>query len=127
MIFNLYAQNTFKLQKGFTFEISGWYNTGGVWSGSYKTDAQGSLDLGMQKKLFSEQATLKLTYTDLFHTAPWKAYNTYGGIVIRGHGDWESRQFRASFTWRFGNRQMKSIRQRTAGSESEQKRIGGED
>jgi hypothetical protein len=124
LIFNLYAQNTFKLPKGFTFEISGWYNTGGIWAGSYKTDAQGSLDLGLQKKLFSEQATLKLAYTDILNTAPWKAYNTYAGIVSHGHGNWESRQFRVSLTWRFGNRQMKNIRQRSAGSESEQKRIG---
>src|SRR5258705_5789274 len=33
LIFSLYAQNTFKLPKGFTFEISGWYNTGGIWAG----------------------------------------------------------------------------------------------
>jgi len=102
LIFSLYAQNTFKLPKGFTFEISGWYNTGGIWAGSYKTDAQGSLDLGLQKKLFSDQATLKLAYTDILNTAPWKAYNTYAGIISHGHGSWESRQFRTSLTWRFG-------------------------
>jgi hypothetical protein len=125
--FNLYGQNTFKLPYNFTFEISGWYNSGGVWGGSYKTDAQGSLDLGLQKKLFNEQATFKISYSDIFHTAPWSSYNTYAGIVSRVHGNWESQQFRASFTMRFGNKQMKSIRQRTTGSESEQKRVGGGD
>ena len=29
---NVYAQNTFKLPKGYTFELSGWFNSGGVWS-----------------------------------------------------------------------------------------------
>lgn len=124
VVVSIYAQNTFKFPKGITFEISGWYNTGGIWGGAYKTDAQGSLDLGLQKKLFSDQATLKLAYTDILYTAPWKAHNTYAGIVGRGRGNWESRQFRASLTWRFGNRQMKNIRQRSAGSESELKRIG---
>ncbi len=123
--FNLYAQNTFKLLYGFTFEVSGWYNSGGVWGGSFRTKQQGSLDIGLQKKLFNEQATLKLAYTDILYTAPWDSYNTYGGIVERVNGNWESQQFRASLTWRFGNKQMKSTRQRTTGSESEQKRVGG--
>ncbi len=93
--------------------------------GAFVTDAQGSLDLGLQKKLFKEKATLKLSYSDLLHTAPWKSYNTYAGIVNRANGNWESQQFRVSLSYRFGNNQMKSTRQRTTGSESEQKRIGG--
>lgn len=123
--FNLYAQNTFKLPFDFSIEVSGWYNSAGVWGGSYKTEAQGSLDLGLQKKLFKDQSTLKLSATDIFHTAPWRSTNTYAGIVIKVDGSWESQQFKASLSWRFGNKQMKSIRQRTSGSEAEQKRTGG--
>lgn len=123
--FNLYGQNTFKLPWGFTFEISGWYNTGGVWGGSYETEAQGSLDLGLQKKLLNDQATLKVSVTDIFETAPWKSRYTYAGIVSRANGNWESQQLRVNFSWRFGNKQIRAIRQRTTGSESEQKRVGG--
>jgi iron complex outermembrane receptor protein len=124
---NIYAQNTFKLPKGFTFELSGWYNSGGVWSGSYKTDPTASVDAGLQKKLLSDQATIKFSVTDIFFTAPWSSVNTYAGIISRANGNWESRQFRAAFTWRFGNKQMKNTRQRSTGSESEQKRVGGGD
>ncbi len=123
--FNLYAQNTFKLPSDFTLELSGWYNSAGIWGGSYLNDPQGSLDLGLQKKLFHGEATLKLTYTDIFYTAPWDSRNVYAGIIITAHGSWDSQQFRASLTWRFGNKQMKGLRQRASGSESEQKRIGG--
>jgi iron complex outermembrane recepter protein len=125
--FNLYGQNTIKLPHSFTFEISGWYNSKGVWGGAYVTKPQGALDLGLQKKLFSDQATLKLSFTDIFETAPWDSHNVYAGIVIRARGNWESQQFRASLTWRFGNKQMKALRQRSTGSETEQKRIGGGD
>jgi hypothetical protein len=124
--FNGYMQNTFKLPYSFTFEISGWYNSGGIWAGSFKNKGQGSLDLGLQKKLFKDRATLKLSYTDILHTAPWDSYSVYSGINSRANGNWESQQFRISFTWRFGNNQMKGIRQRSAGSEQEQKRIGGD-
>lgn len=122
VIFNLYAQNTFKLPYDFTFEISGWYNSAGVWGGAYKSDPSGAMDLGLQKKLFGDQATLKLSFTDVFHTAPWSAENTYAGIIIHASGNWESQLLKVSFSWRFGNRQMKNSRQRTSGSESEQKR-----
>lgn len=124
---NVYAQNTLKLPSGFTAELSGWYNSGGVWSGSYKTEPTASVDVGLQKKLLHDRATLKLTVTDIFLTSPWESYNTYAGIVSKANGNWESRQFRAAFTWRFGNNQMKSLRQRATGSESEQKRTGGGD
>lgn len=124
--FNLFAQNTFKLPHNYSVEISGWYNSAGVWSGSYVTKPNGSLDLGLQKKLFSDRATLKLSYSDILKTAPWDSRNVYGGIVINVNGDWESQQFRASFTWRFGNKQVQGVKQRKSGSESEMKRIGGE-
>jgi iron complex outermembrane receptor protein len=123
--FSMYAQNTFKLPYAFTFEISGWYSSGGVWGGSFRSDAQGSIDLGLQKKLLHDKATLKFSVTDILETAPWKSYNTYAGIVNRANGNWESQQFRVSLTWRFGNTQVKGARQRSSGSESEQKRIGG--
>jgi iron complex outermembrane recepter protein len=126
MSVNIYAQNTIKLPKTYTIELSGWFNSGGVWSGSYKTEPTASVDLGLQKKLLSDQATLKVSVTDIFFTAPWRSVNTYAGIVSRARGNWESRQFRVAFTWRFGNKQMKNTRQRSTGSESEMKRIGGE-
>ncbi len=124
--FNLFAQNTFKLPQNFTLEISGWYNSAGVWSGSYVTKPNGSLDVGLQKKLFGDRATLKLSYSDILKTAPWDSRNVYGGIKILVNGDWESQQFRASFTWRFGNKQLQGVKQRKSGSESELKRIGGD-
>lgn len=124
--FNLFAQNTIKLPQNFSLEISGWYNSAGVWSGSYVTKPNGSLDIGLQKKLFKDQATLKLSYSDILNTAPWDSRNVYGGIKILVNGNWESQQFRASFTWRFGNKQVQGVKQRKSGSESELKRIGGE-
>lgn len=124
---SLYGQNTFKLPYNFTFELSGWYSSGGVWGGAYVNEGNGAMDVGLQKKLFGDQATIKISYSDIFHTAPWASKNVYAGIVGRVHGNWESQQFRANLSWRFGNKQVKAIRQRTTGSESEQKRIGGGD
>lgn len=124
---NFYAQNTFKLPKGFSIEVSGWYSSPSIWGGTYKTTEQASVDGGVQKKLFKDQGTLKLAVTDIFHTAPWASVNEYGGLYIEANGDWESRQFRATFTYRFGNKQVKSSRQRQTGNESEMDRVGSGD
>jgi len=124
---NFYAQNTFKLPKGFSIEVSGWYSSPSIWGGTYKTTEQGSVDGGVQKKLFKDKGTLKLAISDIFHTAPWSSVNEYGGLYTEANGDWESRQFRATFTYRFGNKQVKGARQRQTGSESEMDRIGGGD
>jgi hypothetical protein len=124
---NFYAQNTFKLPEGFSLELSGWYSSPSIWGGTYKTAQQGSVDAGVQKKLFKDRGTLKLSITDIFHTAPWSSVNEYGGLYIEANGDWESRQFRATFTYRFGNKQVKGARQRQTGNESETERIGAGD
>lgn len=121
---NFYLQNTFKLPKGFSIELSGWYSSPSIWGGTFQTSSQGSVDGGVQKKLFADRGTLKLTVTDIFLTAPWSSVNEYGGLYIEANGDWESRQFRATFSYRFGNKQVKSARQRQTGNESETERIG---
>jgi iron complex outermembrane receptor protein len=124
---SLYAQNTFTLPKGFSLELSGWYSSPSIWGGTYKTASQGSIDAGMQKKLFKDRGTLKLSITDIFHTAPWDSVSDFGGLYVEADGDWESRQFRATFTYRFGNKQVKGARQRNTGNESETQRLGNGD
>lgn len=123
--YTFYIQNTFRLPHDFSLEISGWYSSPGVWGGSFETEANGSLDAGLQKKLFKNAATLKLAVSDIFYTMPWSSRNTLAGTNSRANGDWESRQFRVSFTYRFGNNQVKAARQRALGSESEMKRTSG--
>lgn len=126
-VFSFYVDNTIKLPKKFSIEVSAWYSSPSIWGGSYKTDDQGSLDAGIQKKLFKDRGTLKLNVTDILHTAPWSSVGSYGGLYIRASGSWESQQFKATFSYRFGNNQVKNARQRHTGSESESQRIGSGD
>ncbi len=123
--YGAYLQQSFTLGKGYTAEISGWFNGPSVWGGTWKTKPQGGVDVGLQKQLLKNKATLKLSGTDIFHTAPWKAINDFGGLYVKGGGSWESQTFRVSFSWRFGNSQVKSSRQRETGLQNESKRIKG--
>ena len=123
--YGAYLQQSFILGHDYNAEISGWFNGPSVWGGTWKTKPQGGVDVGLQKLLLKKKASVKISATDIFHTAPWKATNDFGGLYIRGGGSWESQTFRVSFSWRFGNSQVKSSRERQTGLENEAKRIKG--
>ncbi len=121
--YGAYLQSTFTLGHDFSTEISGWYNGPSLWAATWFTKPQGGIDLGLQKQLFDKKATLKLTVTDPFYTEPWKANSNFGGLKINAGGNWESRTYRISFSYRFGSSQIKEARNRKTGLESESKRI----
>ncbi len=96
-IFGAYLQQSFTLGKDYTAEISGWFNGPSVWGGTWRTRSQGAVDAGVQKQIMQKRASIKISATDIFHTAPWKATNDFGGLYIKGGGSWESQTFRLSF------------------------------
>jgi outer membrane receptor protein involved in Fe transport len=120
---NFYGQNTFTLPKGWTLEVSGWYNSPSVWAGVFQTNAMGSLDLGLQKTIMKEKGTIRISATDVLFTSPWAALNRFGGLYMDVRGSWESRLIKFNFTYNFGNTQMKANRSRDTGSEDEAKRL----
>ncbi len=124
-MYGAYLQNTFTLGHDYSAEMSGWYNGPSVWGATWMTKPQGGLDLGIQKQFWDKKASLKLSATDIFFTAPWKANSNFGGLKIDAGGSWESQTLRLNFTYRFGNSQVKASRQRESGLESESKRIKG--
>lgn len=121
--YGAYMQNSFKLGKDYTAELSGWFSGPSVWGATWITKPQGGVDLGVQKLLMEKKATIKLSVTDIFHTSPWKATSNFGGLYINGGGYWESQTIRLNFSYRFGSSQVKAARQRQTGLESESKRI----
>jgi iron complex outermembrane recepter protein len=123
--YGAYLQQSFSLGKDYSAEASGWFSGPSVWGGTWKTKPQGGVDVGVQKQLLKKQATIKISATDIFLTSPWKATSDFGGLYIRGGGNWESRTVRLTFSWRFGSNQIKNSRERKTGLESEAKRIKG--
>lgn len=119
-----YLQNTFNLGKSYSGEISGWLNGPGL-DGIIRSKAFGGVDLGLQKAFMKKRASLKVSVTDIFHTAQWGGKTDLNGVYARLSGNWESQTVRANFTYRFGSNQISSARQRNTGSESEAGRIKG--
>lgn len=123
---NVYAQQTFKLAKATTLEISGFYSSPSIWQGTFKSAAIWSVDGGIQQTLFKGKATAKASVTDIFQTLRWSGVSDFAGQYMKVRGGNESRQLRLSFMYRFGSAQVKGERQRKTGADDEGKRVGSQ-
>src|SRR5882757_8134539 len=65
---NIFAQQTARLGKGWTAELSGFYTSPSIWEGTFKTHGLGNLDAGIQKLILNKQGTVKVSVSDIFHT-----------------------------------------------------------
>ncbi|MFI5186898.1 MAG: TonB-dependent receptor domain-containing protein [Chitinophagales bacterium] len=123
--FNVYAQQTFKLSKTTTGEISGFYTAPSIWQGAFKTKQLGSVDIGLQQSILKGKATVKASVTDVLNTFHWSATNNTTSQEVRVNGGWESRQFKINLNYRFGNNKVKQARQHKSSIEEENQRTQG--
>ncbi len=123
--FNLYSEQTVKLPKGFSVQLSGWYNSPAFW-GTLRSSHQGAMDLGIQKKLFDGKGELRLRFGDILRTAGWNGENLFTpNLKMTANGRWESRTVTMNFSYRFGSAEVKAARQRKTGLEDEKNRVKG--
>lgn len=122
-----FMQNSLKFgkKKDWTAELTGLYLSPFVWQGTFKGKAMGSVDFGLQKNILKDKGTLKASVTDIFKTMHFRGDMSYGQIYSRVAANWESRQFKLSFNYRFGNAQVKAARQRKSAAEEERNRTNG--
>jgi hypothetical protein len=118
----VYSQNSLKIGKTWTAEMSGWFSTPSIWQGTFKSKAMGGMDLGLQKTVLQGKMNIKASVSDVLHTMKWSSVNNYAGQYMRLNGGWESRQFRLNLNYRFGNTQVKAARQRKTAIDEESKR-----
>jgi hypothetical protein len=83
----------------------------------------GALNLGLQKTLLNERATFRLSLNDALFTAKQRGTVRYQDLDVSFLSYGESRQLRASFSYRLGNAQMKAARKRATGLEEERGRV----
>ena len=117
-----FMQNSFKLGKGWTGEVSGLFISPSVWQGVFKTKSMGTVDLGLQKSVFKGKGTVKAAVSDVFQTMKWSGTSDFAGINSQFSGQGEIPQYKLNFNYRFGNNQVKGARQRKSAVEEELKR-----
>ncbi len=119
----IFSTQTFTLPAKFTFELSGFYGTGGLF-GVVKMDPAGVLNAGLQKK-FGDNTTLRVGYDDVFHTLRYSGTSDLPqqNQFFSAYLLFQQPTFKMSFTQNFGNHKMKGKRERQTGAEEERGRI----
>jgi hypothetical protein len=122
--YNVYTSQNFVIAKGFSAELAAWYNSKNVY-GFYRAQPMGAFSIGLQKTLMNGKASLKLNVNDPFWLNKFEGRANYQDINFRVRARWESRIARLTFTYRFGNQNVKAARQRSTSTEAERNRAGG--
>ncbi|WP_420147155.1 outer membrane beta-barrel protein [Spirosoma sp.] len=122
--YNVYTSNNFTLSKTLSAEVSGWYNSASQY-GFYRAQPMGAFSVGVQKKVMEGKGSLKLNVSDPFWLNYFRGRAAVQDIDFRVLSRWESRRIMLTFTYRFGNQNVKGERQRNSATSAEQKRAGG--
>ncbi len=120
--YTFFMQNSFKLGKGWTGELSGLYISPSVWQGLIESGAMGTVDAGLSKTLFKGKGTIKAAVGDIFQTMKWSGTTNFAGTNSSFNGHGEMPQFKLNFNYRFGSNTVKAARQRKSAVEDETKR-----
>jgi len=121
--FTAFLQNSIKFHKSWTAELSGFYNAPTIYMGTFKGRSIYNVDAGLSKQVMKTRATIKASFSDVFHTLHFNATSTFAGQIAKVGFQQESSQLKLSFNYRFGRNTIKNARQRTTGAEEESKRV----
>ncbi len=120
--FSLNVNNSFTVGKGWTAELSGWYNYKNVQQLSLNYP-MGQMNFGLAKNnLLKGKMSLRINARDPFGWQYYRGATKYGNVDISIRNRWDNRQFGVNLTYRFGKQQGQS-RRRNA-TEEEQQRVG---
>lgn len=116
-------QQTFNLPGHITAEIAGVVNSKNISSLNTYIKSNSQLDLGLQKNLMKEKATIRLAVTDLWRANRINTDTQLNNLLLHTTYVGESRQIRLNFTYRFGNNKVKTKDNRESGLQNESQRL----
>jgi hypothetical protein len=120
---NVSINNQFQLKKGWSFELSGFYQTRSQIDLQEWLKPQGELNFGVAKQILKKKGTLKLSVRDITYFQNYSGYSTFQNSYEPFTVKWDSRVVRLSFSWRFG-KAMKAVNRSEGGATDEINRAG---
>ena len=110
--YNFYTSSVFTLKKGWSAQANMWYNSPNVFGIIRSTKPQYAVNIGIQKTVLDKKGTIKLNANDLFLTSFFNGSIDYENIDLDVTNRWASRTVNLSFTYNFGNQNVKASRRR---------------
>ncbi len=114
--------NEFTFNKGWTGEISGWYNSKNFVTGGLLAQPMGMFSLAAGKTFMKGKASLKLNIRDPFYLLHFQAVSTTDQAVTMIHSTWDNRRAILTFTYRFG-KTTSQVEHKDTGASDEQNRV----
>jgi iron complex outermembrane recepter protein len=116
--------NSFALPKGWSAELNGTYISSARF-GFMTAQPYGYVTAGLQKMMWNERATIRLTVNDIFETSVRHGIHLFRSYTESWTSRRETRVGYLSFSYRFGNKKVQSAPKRITSSEEETKRATG--
>lgn len=124
--YNFNTSHQFSLPKQWSAELSMWYNSPSIYGIFRNVKPQYAVNMGIQKSFLNKKARLKLNVSDLFLTSFWLGQVNYQNMDFSISNRFTSRRATLTFTYNFGNQQIKGGQKRQSSAELEKSRIGGQ-
>jgi outer membrane receptor protein involved in Fe transport len=121
---NINSTQTFVLPKSFSIELTGAYQSGGLF-GIYRLSSFASLNFGVQKKFGDKGGSLLFNVTDFSGPPHFKVSvdAPEHNLLTTGDLKFSTTTFKFTYMRKFGNSKVKENRNRTTGSEEERQRV----
>jgi hypothetical protein len=119
--YSVNMSNTFTLPRNWSLELTGRYQSAQL-NGNVTLLQQYQINVGVQKSLLNNKATLKLSVDDLLDTNKGGEIAEYGNVNIHLINRWDSRKLNVSFSYRFGKDNFKTRADRVTSSSEEEGR-----
>ncbi|MBG6236233.1 hypothetical protein IWX76_002814 [Pedobacter sp. CAN_A7] len=116
-------QQTFNLPGHITAEAVGMINSKNISGLNTYIKGNSQVDLGLQKNLMQDKATLRLAVSDIFRTNKTITDTQLDNLLLHTTYAGETRQVRLNFSYRFGNNKIKMKDSRKTGLENESQRL----
>jgi hypothetical protein len=89
----------------------------------FDISSMGGLNIGASKTFWNGRGRLSLSLNDILYTQNSNVRVDYANVVVGFLQRNDSRNARLTFSYRFGNTQLKSARRRDLSSDSETSRV----
>lgn len=123
-IFTTNSTHSFKISDSFTAELSGFYNGPGFFGNARYEEFYG-INFGIQNKFSEKWGTLKFAINDLLDSVEFNGGTNLPeqNIMTSNTFDFSNRTFTLTYTRNFGNKELRSARDRETGAEEERRRV----
>jgi len=125
--FSFNMNNQFKLGKGWSAELSGFYNHKNLIVGQSFIGPMWALTTGISKQVLKNKGTIRLSVRDVLLTQKVNIDQRFQNLDSKFRQVFDSRVFSLNFTWRFAKNEKNVVRSRqNSASQEEQNRAGGQ-